>query len=107
MMQEQRGKNALSKMRGPSGSLIACEIRWPIEHTALRGSAKKTIASTDASWLRSFAPAISMVKSAEPGIGDHCRPRAKACFPLAVDSACPYRGNREYGLRGGSSRSRE
>jgi hypothetical protein len=24
---------------------------------------------------------------------------AKACFPLAVDSVCPYRGNRESGRR--------
>ena len=32
---------------------------------------------------------------------------AKACFPLAVDWACPYRGNRESGRRGGSSRDRE
>ena len=32
---------------------------------------------------------------------------AKACFPLAVDLGCPYRGSRESGRCDGSSRNRE
>jgi hypothetical protein len=49
--------------------------------TALRRqTAKKSIESADARSLRSFAPAISMMKAAEPGTGDHRRGRRRLAF---------------------------
>jgi hypothetical protein len=57
--------------------------------------------------LRSFAPAISMMKATEPGTGDHRRRRRRLAFHWPSVSACPYRGNRESGPHGSSSRNRE
>src|SRR5260370_12684453 len=45
-----------------------------------RQTAKNWIESADASSLRSFAPAVSMMKAAEPGTGDHLRGRRRLAF---------------------------
>ena len=60
-----------SLRRESGGSLFAHEIRWPIE-THLRRSGGRA--------LRSFAPAISVMKAAEPGAGDYCGSQRRLAF---------------------------
>jgi len=48
---------------------------WASATSLRRQTANTSIESADASSLRSFAPAVSMMKAAEPGTGDHRRSR--------------------------------
>jgi hypothetical protein len=54
--------------------------RLSIRYNVPALSAKKSIASVAASSLRSVAPAISMMKAAEPGTGDHGSSRRRLAF---------------------------
>ena len=84
-------------------------MRWPIEHPLQRSCAERKEEHCVGGRELATQRRASYIDDEDRRAG-HWRSLsqpAKACFPLAVDSACPYRGNRESGRRGGSSRNRE
>ena len=77
------GKNGLSATERARVSLFAHEFGWPTEHQLRRSGARA---------LRSFAPAISMMKTAEPGTGDQRGGRRRLAFHWSSVRCVPIEG---------------
>jgi len=83
IVRRQWGRTGLSATREPVGSFCPRDPlgRCRIVYGAPVARAPETaIPSADPRSLRSFAPAISMMKAAEPSTGDYCRSRWRLAF---------------------------
>src|SRR5216684_1671344 len=72
------GKNAALRARQSVGPFFAHEIGWPMEHHLPLQTVKNSFESADSNSLRSFAPAVPMMKAAKPGSGNHSGSRRRS-----------------------------